>query len=234
MALIKRVLLFFLSLLGIIVLLIGATTSYSEVVYEYETNEKHFRFYTINWIVEKNDSGQPYVCGTKVSTFDNSGRKFIIEYYYLIKSDNTIVTRFEVRGMQMSVVDPDTQKLDIFDIKLYGSIITKDDKNILAGIRGNDPMYMGVGAEFNELDVQGNTSIFKTLYKGKYDLEIYTIPGASFKVPIKLNFEYRKEHEYIIDNCIAQLLVDYKKNKSEKKIINNYENSTYNIIYEAI
>jgi len=233
-ALIKRVLLFFLSLLGIIVLLIGATTSYSEVVYEYETNEKHFRFYTINWIVEKNDSGQPYVCGTKVSTFDNSGRKFIIEYYYLIKSDNTIVTRFEVRGMQMSVVDPDTQKLDIFDIKLYGSIITKDDKNILAGIRGNDPMYMGVGAEFNELDVQGNTSIFKTLYKGKYDLEIYTIPGASFKVPIKLNFEYRKEHEYIIDNCIAQLLVDYKKNKSEKKIINNYENSTYNIIYEAI
>ena len=233
MALIKRVLLFFLSLLGIIILLIGATTSYSEVVYEYETNEKHFRFYTINWIVEKNDSGQPYVCGTKVSTFDNSGRKFIIEYYYLIKSDNTIVTRFEVRGMQMSVVDPDTQKLDIFDIKLYGSIITKDDKNILAGIRGNDPMYMGVGAEFNELDVQGNTSIFKTLYKGKYDLEIYTIPGASFKVPIKLNFEYRKEHEYIIDNCIAQLLVDYKKNKSEK-IINNYKSSTYNIIYEAI
>ena len=50
---------------------------------------------------------------------------------------------------------------------------TKDNKNILAGIRGNDPMYMGVGAEFNELDVQGNTSIFKTLYKGKYDLEIF-------------------------------------------------------------
>ena len=44
MALIKRVLLFFLSLVGIIVLLIGATTSYGKNEYEADTIEPNFRF----------------------------------------------------------------------------------------------------------------------------------------------------------------------------------------------
>ena len=50
MALIKRVLLFFLSLLGIIVLLIGATTSYAQDNYEADTLEPNFRFYSIKWL----------------------------------------------------------------------------------------------------------------------------------------------------------------------------------------
>ena len=103
----KRIVLFLISLVLIILYLVSATTSYAEITYEYETTEKHFRFYTINWIVEKDDSGQPFVCGTKVSTFDMSGRKFVIEYYYLLKDNNTIVTRFDVSAIQMSVMDPD-------------------------------------------------------------------------------------------------------------------------------
>ena len=55
MALIKRVLLFFLSLVGIIVLLIGATTSYAKNEYEADTIEPNFRFYKIEWINEKKE-----------------------------------------------------------------------------------------------------------------------------------------------------------------------------------
>ena len=209
----KRIILFLISLVLIIFYLVSAATSYAEVTYEYETTEKHFRFYTINWIVEKDDSGKPFVCGTKVSTFDMSGRKFVIEYYYLLKDNNTIVTRFDVSAIQMSVMDPDSHELDVYDIKLYGSIITKDDKKILAGVRPAGSTYRGVGAEYYEFDREGNTQIFKTLYKGRYELEIYTIPGVSFKVPIRVNLQYRKEHEYMIDDCIAQLIVRHKKEK---------------------
>ena len=116
----------------------------------------------------------------------------------------------------MSVMDPDSHELDVYDIKLYGSIITKDDKEILAGMRSAGSTYRGVGAEYYEFDREGNTKIFKTLYKGRYELEIYTIPGVSFKVPIRVNLQYRKEHEYKIDNCIAQLVVNYKKEKEQE------------------
>jgi len=209
----KRIVLFLISLVLIILYLVSATTSYAEITYDYETTEKHFRFYTINWIVEKDDTDQPYVCGTKVSTFDMSGRKIIIEYYYLLKDNNAIVTRFDVQAIQMSVMDPDSHELDVYDIKLYGSIITKDDKELLAGVRNSQSTYKGVGAEFYELDKEGNTEIIKTLYKGRYEIELYTIPGVSFKVPIRVNLQYQKEQEYKIDDCIAQLIVRHKKEK---------------------
>ena len=209
----KRLILFIISLILIITYLVSATTSYAEITYETETTEKHFRFYTIKWVVEKDDTDQPFVCGTKVSTFDMSGRKIVFEYYYLLKENNALVTRFDVSAIQMSVMDPDSHELDVYDIKLYGSIITKDDKELLAGIRNTQSNYKGVGAEFPELDREGNTELFKTLYKGRYEIELYTIPGVSFKIPIKYNFEYRKEHEYKIDDCIAQLIIRYKKEK---------------------
>ena len=141
-----------------------------------------------------------------------SGRKFIIEYYYLLKDKNTIVTQLNVSGIQMSVMDPDTHELDVYDIKFYGSFIIKDDEEILTGVRSNKD-YRGVGAEYNEFDLEGNTALFKTLYKGRYDLEIYTIPGVSFKAPITVNLQYKKEKEYKIDDCIAKLIVRHKKEK---------------------
>ena len=58
MALVKRIILFLLSIIQIIIFLIGATTSYAEVAYETEITEEHFHLYTIDWIVENNDLGQ--------------------------------------------------------------------------------------------------------------------------------------------------------------------------------
>ena len=122
MALIKRVLLFFLSLVGIIVLLIGATTSYSQDNYEADTLEPNFRFYSIKWLDIPDKEGGKYVCGTKVSTFDYSGRKYNIEYFYLLTSKDTIITQFIVDAIQLSVDNPETRKMEELKIKLYASI----------------------------------------------------------------------------------------------------------------
>ena len=110
-------------------------------------------------------------------------------------------------------MDPESHELDVYDIKLYGSIITKDDKKFLAGVSNKQSTYKGVGAEFYELDKEGNTEIIKSLYKGRYEIELYTIPGVSFKVPIRVNLQYRKEQEYKIDDCIGQLIVRHKQEK---------------------
>ena len=81
MALIKRVLLFFLSLVGIIVLLIGATTSYAKNEYEADTIEPNFRFYTIEWIDEADTMGRKYVCYDKMRLLDICLEKNKLEDY---------------------------------------------------------------------------------------------------------------------------------------------------------
>ena len=70
MALIKLVLLFFLSLIGIIVLQVGATTSYAKNEYQADTIEPNFRFYSIEWINVADIMGRKLFCETKVSTYD--------------------------------------------------------------------------------------------------------------------------------------------------------------------
>ena len=206
MALIKRVLLFFLSLVGIIVLLVGATTSYSQDVFMAETTVTKTRFYTIEWIDEADDLGKKYVCGTKISTYDLSGKKYIIEYFYLLKNNDEIVSQFTVDALQLSVENPDTAELKSMDIKLYASISSKDGKGFLAGMRGSDDTIRGVGAEYTEFDREGTTAIFKTMYKGGFALEVHTIPNSPITIPIEVNTEYTKEKELVLDNCIIDLI----------------------------
>ena len=136
MALIKRILLFFASLVFTIVLLIGATTGFAKDEFEADIKEPNFRFYTIEWIDEVDDSGRRFVCGTKVTTYDYSGRKFVMEYYYLLTNENKVVTRFELDALQVSFETIEPLKTESLAIKLHGSIINKDGEDILAGIRG--------------------------------------------------------------------------------------------------
>ena len=94
--------LFILSIVFTIVLLIGATTSYAKDEFDSETMESINRFYTIEWIDVIDENNKKYVCGTKVSTFDVSGRKFKLEYYMILMNDDSLVTRFEVDALQIS------------------------------------------------------------------------------------------------------------------------------------
>ena len=61
MALVKRILLFLLSIVFTILLLIGATTSYAKDEFDMETMEPNLRFYTIEWIDVANEHNKKYI-----------------------------------------------------------------------------------------------------------------------------------------------------------------------------
>ena len=152
MALVKRILLFLLSIVFTIFLLIGATTSYSKDEFDTNTMEPNVRFYAIEWIDVANEQNKKYVCGTKVSTFDASGRKFKMEYYIILTNDDSLVTRFEVDAMQISFENIEPLKTDDLHIRLHASLIKKGGKDILGGPKSTSDKYKGIALEFAEFD----------------------------------------------------------------------------------
>ena len=219
MALIKRILLFFVSIGFTIFLLIDATTSYGKDEFEANIDEENHRFFSMEWIDAVDDNNRKFACGTKVSTFDYTGRKLVLEYYYIITNENKIITRFEVNAVQTSILAMEPLKTEEFRINLHGVIIKKDNEDLLAGLQGKDKSYKGVGAEFTELDIIGNTELFKILYYGDYEVELYFIPGAPKIVPIAKNKIYVEGSEETLIRCIMDLLDNQdEKNRSKGEV----------------
>ena len=67
-----------------------------------------------------------------------------------------------------------------------------------------------VGAEYTEFDREGNTKIFKDLYKGGFELKVHHLPGAEVTIPIEVNTEYTEEKEQVLENCIIDLINNQK------------------------
>ena len=193
-------------------LLIGATTGFAKDEFELDIKEPNFRFYTIEWIDEPDDNGRKYVCGTKVTTFDYSGRKFIMEYYYLLTNENKVVTRFNLDALQVSFENIEPLKTKKLELKLYGTIINKDGEDVLAGVRGSDEEYKGIATEYHELDLIGNTELFKLLYRGGYDIEAYIMPHSSTVIPIAINQLYNENSEETLIRCIVDLMDNHEEN----------------------
>ncbi|SVE29548.1 uncharacterized protein METZ01_LOCUS482402, partial [marine metagenome] len=93
-ALITRTIIFLLSLLFIIVLL-GATTGFSDE-FKGEVTNVNDRLYTIEWIYEKNEEDRAVVCGTKVETYDYGGRRVFLDHYAILLDEGNIVTQFRM------------------------------------------------------------------------------------------------------------------------------------------
>ena len=216
MVLIKKILLFILSIVFTIVLLIGATTSYAKDEFDSETMESINRFYTIEWIDVMDENNKKYVCGTKVSTFDVSGRKFKLEYYMILMDDDSLVTRFEVDALQISFEEIEPIKTEDLLIKLYASKVTKDGKDIIGGPRVQNYKSKGIALEFSDSDFKEDIQLFKTLYKGGYDIQIFILPKSATIIPITQNIKYKKESEKVLDNCLKELINNYKEAKKSK------------------
>ena len=199
-------------------LLLSATTGFAKDEYEQDIKEPNFRFYTIEWIDVADDNDRKYVCGTKVTTFDYSGRKFIMEYYYLLTNENKVVTRFNLDALQISFETVEPLKTKKLELKLYGSIINKDGEDVLAGVRGSDEEYKGIATEYNELDLIGNTELFKLLYRGGYDIEAYIMPHSSTIIPIAKNQLYNENNEETLIRCIADLMDNHEANKPKGEV----------------
>ena len=216
MVLVKRILLFLLSIVFTILLLIGATTSYAKDEFNTETMESNIRYYTIEWVDVADKNNKKYVCGTKVTTFDNSGRKFVMEYYNILMDDDTIISRFELDAIQISFEKIEPLETNDLNIRLYASKVVKDGKDILGGPRGENYKYKGIALEFTDFDLEGNTKIFKTLYKGGYSIEAHIIPNSAIVVPIVVNTKYTKESEKVLDNCLKELIHNYEQAQKPK------------------
>ena len=207
---------FILSIVFTIFLLIGATTSYAKDEYDAKTMESNYRFYTIEWIDVVDDNNKKYVCGTKVSTFDTSGRKYYLEYYIILMDDDSLVTRFEVEALQISFEEIEPIKTVDLSIRLYASKVTKDGKDIIGGPRGENLKYKGIALEFSDSDYDDDVKVLKTLYKGGYDIEVFIIPSDATKITVTPNIKYVKENEKVLDNCLEELIHNYKEAQKPK------------------
>ena len=199
-------------------MLLSATTGFAKDEFELDIKEANFRFYTIEWIDVADDNDRKYVCGTKVTTFDYSGRKFMMEYYYLLTNENKVVTRFNLDALQVSFENIEPLKTKKLELKLYGTIINKDGEDVLAGVRGSDEEYKGIATEYSELDLIGNTELFKLLYRGGYDIEAYIMPHSSTVIPIAKNQLYNENNEETLIRCIVDLMDNHEANKPKGEV----------------
>ena len=195
---------------------INATYSYAKDEFEIDAKEENRRFFIMEWIDVVDNDNKKFVCGTKVSTFDYTGRKLVLEYYYIITNENEIVTRFDVNAVQTSVLEIEPLKTEEFKINLHGAIIRKNNEDLLAGLQTMDKSYKGVGAEFSELDIIGNTELFKILYYGEYEVELYFIPGAPKIINIAKNEIYTEGSEETLIRCILDLLDNQEEKNTPK------------------
>ena len=91
-------------------------------------------------------------------------------------------------------------------------------ERILAGVQGNDKNYKGIATEYTELDLIGNTELFKILYRGGYNIEAYIMPHSSTVIPIAENQLYNVSSEETLIRCIADLMDNHDANKPNGEV----------------
>ena len=84
--------------------------------------------YTIEWIHEKDGKDKTVTCGTKVSTYDYSGRRIFLDHYAVLLDEGKIVNQFRMDAVQVSLENEDTLETKEFRIKIYAGKISKDGK----------------------------------------------------------------------------------------------------------
>ena len=118
--------------------------------------------------------------------------------------------------MQISFENIEPLKTDDLHIRLHASLIKKGGKDILGGPRATSDKYKGIALEFSEFDFDEDVELFKTLYKGGYDIEAFIIPNSATVVPIVVNTKYTKESEKVLDNCLEELKYNYDQAQKPK------------------
>ena len=81
-----------------------------------------------------------------------------------------------------------------------------------------DEEYKGIVTEYTELDLIGNTELFKILYRGGYNIEAYIMPHSSTIIPIAKNQLYNENSEETLIRCIVDLMDNHKANKPKGEV----------------
>ena len=94
-------------------------------------------------------------------------------------------------------------------------------------MRSDDFHYKGVGAEFKNISLSENIELFKFLYQGRYNLDIYLLPEIKTTIPIAKNTLYSVDSEKTLLKCIEALMENHEQEKKPKGEV--FKEDTMNI-----
>jgi hypothetical protein len=85
-------------------------------------------------------------------------------------------------------------------------------------MHGADSDYKGVSTEYTDLDLPRNIKLFKVLYQGGYNLDVYIMPKVSTIIHIAKNTLYPSDIEKNLLKCVDNLLENQKQENKPKGV----------------
>jgi len=240
----KRIILFLISLLLIILYLVSATTSYANNTESYsllspkqmikqeianvpensiifnEAQEYPLRSFTFDPIIYFNENDQVWICGVELAALDYTGTKVIISLYSAIFEDEKNISHMiMLEGEHVAPDGPDTPYEDIEKIGLYVQgfeIIKKND--LLTKVVRESRHSKKLKVETDQNFLQAGGFIFKEFFAGDYDLNVEFLKNLPVHIPVPKNKHYNKQKAELIDNCIIELQQTIKNKGSTQEL----------------
>ena len=245
MALIIRIVTFIITLFFIILLLLGATTSFSTEWYESDLYPKKFRVlspkellidqlniqnefkeiesheewteraYLYYPLVEFDDDEDVIICGAQLIIIEPSGHN--IKYEFITNIENyELKHHVLLRSVVVSLNNVDEQDYEQFEQKLYGFEIVKDNQLVTN-------LFKPENSSKHEFDyytpsnfTANGGQFYKTILEGGYDIRTFFAPEMSRVIPVAKNRWFLSHPKSIIDNCIHELKNNQYKLKKPK------------------
>ncbi len=245
MALIIRIVTFIITLFFIIILLLGATTSFSTEWYESDLYPKKFRVlspkellidqlniqnefkeiesyeewteraYLYYPLVEFDDDEDVIICGAQLIIVEPSGHN--IKYEFVTNIENyELKHHVLLRSVVVSLNNAEEQDYEQFEQKLYGFEIVKDNQLITNLFKPKDSSKHEFDYYTPSNFTANSGQFYKTILEGGYDIRTFFAPEMSRVIPVAKNRWFLSHPKSIIDNCVHELKNNQYKLKKPK------------------
>ena len=227
----KRIVLFLISLVLIILYLVSATTSYANTPESFsllspkqmikqeisnvpenniifnEAQEYPLRSFTFDPIIYFNEDDEVWICGVELAALDYTGTKVLISLYSAIfENEKKISHMILLEGEHVAPDGPDTSYDDIEKIGLYiqGFEVIKNNELLTKVSRGSrHTKKLKIETDQNFLLAGGFT--LKEFYAGNFDLNVEFLKNIPVHIPVPKNEHYNDQKGELIENCILEL-----------------------------
>ncbi len=239
----KRIVLFLISLVLIILYLVSATTSYANTLESFsllspkqmikqeisnvpenniifnEAQEYPLRSFTFDPIIYFNEDDEVWICGVELAALDYTGTKVIISLYSAVFEDEKKISHMiMLEGEHVAPDGPDTPYKDIEKIGLYiqGFEVIKNNELLTKVSRGSrHTKKLKIETDQNFLLAGGFA--LKEFYSGNYDLNVEFLKNLPVHIPVPKNKHFNDQKAELIENCIIELKKTMKKKNSNQE-----------------
>ncbi len=240
MALIIRIVTFIITLFFIIILLLGATTSFSIEPYESDVYRNTFkvlspkeqlinqlnikkefeevttleewteRYYVFTPLVDFDDDDDISICGAQLIIAEPSGHHLKYEFFTSIYK-NEFQHHVILKSLILSLNNREEEVFEHFEQKLYGFEVIKNNQLITNLLRPKDSKEITFDLLSYHDFTKSRGKFYKTILEGGYDIRTFFFPENSRLIPVARNTWFLNNSKSIIDNCILEL----RNNKSK-------------------